>query len=300
MENKSKFELLKDREILNILNGDKDFSQEEGKIRIAMPYLKGCDICKISTHFGDPKSYNWSGGNESRWKLMEALIDYAIKNNKINDVLLYIFSKERFCNIWENMSPQDIEEVYKKTIDIVFEKINGRLYFGGNKLVFIDKIFYIKKINAEIKIEAPIIKQVDTEYIKGLVERANKDILEKSYDSALTKARTMIEEAFCYVIEQNGDEANDKGDIGKLYGQVKTILDMHQGKELDKKINELLSGLEKILKAISEMRNVSSDSHGYGNKRLNIDEHHARLFVNSAMVFADFILAVHKRKCSEK
>lgn len=43
------------------------------------------------------------------------------------------------------------------------------------------------------------------------------------------------------------------------------------------------------------MRNKDSDSHGVGVNRINIAEHHARLFVNSAMTMADFILAVGER-----
>ena len=53
--------------------------------------------------------------------------------------------------------------------------------------------------------------------------------------------------------------------------------------------------LEKILSAIAEMRNKGSDSHGVGAKRINIAEHHARLYVNSAMTMADFVLAVSKK-----
>ena len=67
---------------------------------------------------------------------------------------------------------------------------------------------------------------------------------------------------------------------------------MHQSKDMDKRINGLLSGLEKILSAIAEMRNKGSDSHGVGAKRIKISDHHARLFVNSAMTMADFVLAV--------
>ncbi|MDE5549540.1 MAG: abortive infection family protein, partial [Clostridia bacterium] len=63
-----------------------------------------------------------------------------------------------------------------------------------------------------------------------------------------------------------------------------------------KRINGLLSGLEKILSAIAEMRNVGSDSHGVGAKRINISEHHAKLFVNSAMTMADFILSVAEKQ----
>lgn len=40
------------------------------------------------------------------------------------------------------------------------------------------------------------------------------------------------------------------------------------------------------------MRNKGSDAHGVGGKRININDYHARLFVNSAMTMADFILAV--------
>ena len=112
----------------------------------------------------------------------------------------------------------------------------------------------------------------------------------------LPKSRTLLEEVFCYVIEKKDETPSESGDIGKLYNQVKQLYNMHQNKDMDKRINGLLSGLEKILSAIAEMRNKNSDSHGIGAKRINIDEHHARLFVNSAMTMADFILAVGNQK----
>lgn len=64
---------------------------------------------------------------------------------------------------------------------------------------------------------------------------------------------------------------------------------------MDRRINGLLSGLEKILSVIAEMRNKGSDSHGVGAKRINIANHHDRLFVNSAMTMADFVLAVSEK-----
>lgn len=71
---------------------------------------------------------------------------------------------------------------------------------------------------------------------------------------------------------------------------------MQQNKETDKRINDLLSGLDKIIMSISEMRNKTSDSHGVGNKRIAIKEHHAQLFVNSAMTVADFLISVVNNK----
>lgn len=47
---------------------------------------------------------------------------------------------------------------------------------------------------------------------------------------------------------------------------------MHADKDIDRRINTLLSGLEKIVTSIAEMRNANSDAHGVGNRRLNIAE----------------------------
>lgn len=66
---------------------------------------------------------------------------------------------------------------------------------------------------------------------------------------------------------------------------------MHGDAYTDPRINMLESGLEKIASSISEMRNKDSDAHGVGAVRINIDEHHAWLFVNAAMTMADFILS---------
>lgn len=70
---------------------------------------------------------------------------------------------------------------------------------------------------------------------------------------------------------------------------------MHQSRDMNKSINGLLSGREKILSAIAEMRNKGSDFHGVGAKRIRIADHHARLFVNSAVTMADFVSAVSEK-----
>ena len=143
-----------------------------------------------------------------------------------------------------------------------------------------------------VTIETPAIILVDRDYIRDISTRAIRDVDNGEYDSAITKSRTLLEEVFCYVIEAKDIEPSSRGDIKKLYKQVKDIYNMHANASMDRRINELLSGLEKILDSIAEMRNASSDAHGVGQRRINILAHHARLFVNSAMTMADFILSV--------
>lgn len=138
----------------------------------------------------------------------------------------------------------------------------------------------------------PAVNRISHRYIRDISERAYKDIDDGEFDSALTKAKTLLEEVFCYVLERKGIAKSKNEDIFSLYNKAKTALGMRQNSDYDKRVNSLLSGLEKILQAISEMRNAQSDAHGVGSTRINIKCHHARLFVNAAQTMADFVLSV--------
>ena len=50
-----------------------------------------------------------------------------------------------------------------------------------------------------------------------------------------------------------------------------------------------------LFPARCEMRNKDSDAHGVGANRIAIEDFHARLFVNSAVTMADFILSVQEK-----
>ena len=149
-----------------------------------------------------------------------------------------------------------------------------------------------------VAVDIPTIINVDRSYIRDIATRAVIDIENSNFDSSITKSRTLLEETFCYVIELKGEVPATSGRIGDLYTQVKQLYNMHQSKDIDNRINSLLKGLEKIVSAIAEMRNNSSDAHGVGQKRYNIEAHHARLVVNSAETMSEFILAVAMRKPS--
>ncbi len=257
-----------------------------------MPYLSGPTLCEISNKFGLPITYGWNGGAQSRWAYLDDLMAHCIQNKRESDLLSFLFSKGQFVEKLRGQTPGNIEYAYSYIVNAVIGQINGALYFGGNELVQIGSVFVIRKIGTTVTVAVPSVKTIDRRYITDISERAMKDVIDGNYDSAITKSRTLLEEVFCYVIEKKGETPSESGDIGKLYNQVKQLYNMHQSKDMDKRINGLLSGLEKILSAIAEMRNKVSDSHGVGAKRINISDHHARLFVNSAMTMADFVLAV--------
>lgn len=289
------FELLRNKEILAILDGDKEFGTYEGA-KVSMPYLSGPTLCNISTMFGYAQEYVWGGYNSSRWSILDDVLATCIQNDTMQKLLKYLFNKENFQKQLKDVHASKINESYDHICKTILDEINKILFFSDKEMVKANGMYYIKSIEQELNIETPVMEDIDRDYIKGLYERASKDIDEGNYDSAITKCRTLIEEVFCYAVEQAGETPTDSGDIQKLYNQVKDSYNMHTNKDMDLRIKTLLSGLNKIISAIAELRNENSDSHGVGNKRYAIEEHHARLVVNSASTLAEFFLAVINRK----
>ena len=295
----SDFELLRAKNIIEILDGDRSFGEIEtasvkGSIKISLPYLSGPMLCEISRNFGLPATYQYKGVAKSRWEYLDDLLKYCIDNQRVSDLLCFLFSKEQFVSSLSGSTPKVIDESYKLIVEEVISRINGLLYFGGNELVIVGDRFIVRKIGEKIEIQAPKIKSINREYIKSISSRAIEDIEKKNFDSAITKSRTLLEEVFCYAIEKKGDTPTTSGNMSELYKQVKGHYNMHTDPNADRRINTLLSGLEKIVSSISEMRNKDSDAHGVGSARINIEEHHARLFVNSAVLMADFILSIEQ------
>lgn len=297
-EDKNLYKLLNTKEIIAILDGDtkcgKYIFEDGTSVDIAMPYLSGKDLCDISTLFGLPKTYQYGNGAEnlSRWQYLESLIDFCVKQNRCSDLLKKLFSKDKFTVSLSKYDVDEIEKAYAHIAQTIIQKINGILYFGENELVLIGNNFLMKKINANVEIEAIQIPKINQDYIKSIYSRANRDIELKDYDSAITKSRTLLEETFCFVIERKNEKPTDSGDIASLFKQVKNLYNMHTDANADKRINSLISGLNSIVSAIAQMRNKNSDAHGVGSARINIEEHHARLVVNSATAMADFILSI--------
>lgn len=271
MENND-FELLKQKEIINILIGDTKYG-ENGEI--SMPYLSGSILCEISTIFGFVVDYFET--RHSRWLFLYNLLEYCIKNEKVSDLLLYIFDKKQFKEKFKGMSSIEIEENYKLIVEEIMEKINGCLYFSGKKLIKIENNFFIQARNKTVSLPIEKIKIVDSEYIKNIHSQALKCISENDFDSVVTKSQTLLEEVYCYGIEQKGEEVTEKGNINKLYRKIRELYDMNTEKNLDNRIKKLLSGLNSIVDAIAEIRNNNSDAHGVGKNRIKISEHHANL-----------------------
>ena len=285
------------RSIYSILDGDSNFGTYNN-VPIQMPYLSGPRIVEISNLFQYNEVYQTEDGVLSRWQYMDRLLRYGIENNKIQKIISFLFSKKQFMEILIKFDEDEINSTYSYIINKIISEINKILFIGDSRLYVSGDIFYISSINSNVLPICPNIKNIDFNYIKSISDRALEDIRNKNFDSSLTKSRTLLEEVFFYGIEKKNQVPPSDGNINKMWGNIKQLYGIKEESTHDKRINDLINGLGKIISSIGDMRNKDSDAHAAGSKRINIAEHHARLCVNASTVVADFVLAVIQRQLS--
>jgi len=288
--------LLKDREIISLMIGDVEITNNVIFVDLIMPYMRGIDICNFANSLGLSITYNEE--KLSRKEYMERTLDYVIKNDKINEFFQKLFELKRFRDIC-NANGCNKSETYWHTISEFMVKLNEILYYSKCHIEYnLDSyIFSLVDDETEIVLTTETIEKIDSQYIKKIKEQALEVVKAGDYDSAITKSRTMLEEVFIYGIETSNLEVVAKGDIIKLYNQFKGIYNLTSSSDLDIRVNDLLSGFNKIVDSVAKMRNLNSDSHGAGSRRIAIDYNIAMLYVNSAITLSNFFLAlVEKNK----
>lgn len=71
-------------------------------------------------------------------------------------------------------------------------------------------------------VNIPVLKEINSDYIRDMTQRAQENISLGYFDSALTQARTLLEDVFIYVLEKENVDNKKSGDVNDLYKQVKT------------------------------------------------------------------------------
>ena len=294
------WDLLKDKEIISLMIGDEKISANMSFQTLIMPYMSGKDICDLANLLGLKIIYNEE--KLSRKEYMERVLDYSIENNLINKLFKELFELKRFrkvCNEISSYYGMDEMAIYWNTIYEFMNSINKILLYSKCYIEYNLENFNFSLIDndSQIVLSTEIIENIDNKYIKKIQEQALDVIKTGDYDSAITKSRTMLEEVFIYGIEEKGLKVEAKGNIIKLYNQFKSDYNLNTSSELDNRVNDLISGFNKIVDSVARMRDLNSDSHGAGARRITIDRNIAVLYVNSAVTLSNFFLSlVEKNK----
>jgi len=293
------YSLLINRKIIDVLIGDTKVFGD-----YSLPYMSGPNLCELCTTFGLPKTYTWGnswGGrvtpNKSRWEYMQDLLKYLNPQGRVSELLSYLIQQGRFDNLTGIGDIHKVDEIYKAIIKGALDVINAQLVIARVELRLVNKKFILAGIGEDVVIETPRVKIITTQYIRELPERIKEDLENKDYDSVITKSRTLLEEVLIFIIEKMTFERyKSNGNLIKIYQDATELLNMRQKNDWDKRVNELLGGLHKLVSAISSMRDMNSDAHGAGSGRININKREALLVAHSSMMLAEYWLSVHKGK----
>lgn len=289
------FSLLINRKIIDVLIGDVKLYGE-----FSLPYMSGPELCQVSTTFGLARTYTWGNrgvANKSRWEYMQDLMKHLNLQGRIPDLLSYLMQQDRFKNLIGVGDIQKVDETYKGVIKSAIDAINAQLVIARVELRLVNKTFVLTRAGEEVVIETPKVKNITSQYIRELLDRIKDDLDNKDYDSVITKSRTLLEEVLIFIIEKmNFERYKSSGDLVKMYQDATELLNMRQKSDWDKRVNELLGGLHKIVNAISSMRNMNSDAHGAGSGRINIKKREALLAAHSSMMLAEYWLSVFEKR----
>lgn len=288
--------LLRNRKIIDLFIGDNPV-QKNLIEEITMPYMSGMQICKFSQKIGYIQKYNEE--KLSRWQYMDRLLYYVIENDKISIFFKELLDLKRFEELANNDDYEygfgsSIQEKYWNIINELFQSINKYLIFDKCYIEYNLQTyqFSLMEFENDVELYTSKIEEIDSAYIRRIANEAYNAIKNKDYESAITKSRTLVEEVLIKGIENKKVKPSENGNINTLYNQFKILYKMHINDDMDIRIKTLLSGFEKILTAISQMRDKNSDSHGVGDKRLELNESIAELFVNSSITFSNFLIYI--------
>lgn len=286
------FSLLRTKPIINILIGDVELFDG-----YKMPYMSGPNLCNLSTQFGLQRSYAMGGQTLSRWMYMDELLDFLNKQDRVHELLTYLFTLGRFTDLNALGDLDKVNETHKGIVQSALNAINAQLLTSKTELRIVSGNFVLANIGEKVLIKTPKVNIVTQQYIRELPNRIKEDLANKDFDNVITKSRTLLEEVLIYIIEKLTKERyKSNGDLVKIYQDATELLNMRQNREWDKRVNELLGGLHKMVSAISSMRNMNSDAHGAGSGRIDIKEREALLAAQSAMMLAEYWLSVFDGK----
>lgn len=243
------------------------------------PYLSGPKLVDFFNEFGANDTYPLGGGFPSRWSYVEDKLRDFNETEPISRIVEAAFAPIRF-----------LETSFALLTAV--EYLNKYLAFDGYVLIVGERRCRLQVANeAAVESESalPLRDQLSHDFIQEQLAKCDQKILSTDYDGAITNARSLVE-AVLFEIEGrlDGTRPNYDGDLPKLYKRVQKLLNLDPDKgDLTPSLKEILRGLVNIISGLAPLRNKMGDAHVRTHKP---ERHHAKLAVNSAKTFTDFVI----------
>ena len=121
------------------------------------------------------------------------------------------------------------------------------------------------------------------------IQKADAKIESGDYAGAITSCYTLTEQLLKIILrEADVDPKEAEGDIRKLYTAARNSLNLNPADDgIDRPLKPILEGLQKLVSGLYEISNKAGDRHA---RRYDPAAHHAKLVVNAAFAFCEFLM----------
>ena len=253
-------------ELVKIITGDTKMS----------PCRSGPLLVRLFNEFG----YNdfYEAGFPSRWKYTEERLLPLNGKPQLRQLVDAVFDAREW--IGKDFKPE-----------LAAAHLNKFLKFDGYEIVRDGDHFKVRETRAvavQFDMPFPESQDVNHVFIEEQVRKCDKKIDEGDFGGAITNARSLVEAVLLEIEKQLAETPQHyDGDLIKLNKRVQTLLNLDPArKDISEMLRQVLSGLTSVVNGLASMRNKMSDAHAAGYKA---SKHHAKLAVNIAKTFADFI-----------
>jgi len=256
-------------ELAKIVTGDTKLS----------PYRSGPILVQLFNSYGGNDFYEQ--GFPSRGKYTEEKLLMLNETSSLRKLIDEIFDAREW--IGKDLDPK-----------VASAQLNKFLKFDGYEIVRDGDHFKVRETGAvavHFDMPFPQSQDVNHVFIEEQVRKCDKKIDEGDFGGAITNARSLVEAVLLKTEKQLCPTPPQyDGDLIKLNKRVQALLNLDPArKEIGDTLRQVLSGLTSVVNGLAGMRNKMSDAHAADYKA---SKHHAKLAVNSAKTFVDFIFTV--------
>lgn len=231
-----------------------------------------------------------------------AEIDKVVKQKDLYKecrVIIRKIAKER-----EVIFPKFIQG--SRTIDEVVTYLSNEMNSDDTQSTLTSKVTacfnefidYLEEEQLDVKIvhvECEVPTELTFYHILESIKKCESRIKDEDYSGAVTSAKTLVEGVCKEILLKFPDVTIDnKTDLLGLFKKVRQKLNLDPSDlKLEKSLQEVLTGLIKVVSGITEIRNMHGDAH-VPKPKYKIDRHHALLVVNSAKTVVTFLFNTYE------
>lgn len=110
-------------------------------------------------------------------------------------------------------------------------------------------------------------------------------------EGAITLARTLLEDVCKWILDQAGENWDERDDLPILYRKLAKRLKLAPDEYTEEVFKKILGSCQNVVESLGTLRNRLGDAHSTGPKRTRPQPRHAELAVNLAGAMATFLVS---------